>query len=368
MDRESLPDISREDLEIIPIVRAETIPGGWYTSPQIHEFEKEGIFSQTWQYIGHLGGLKSPGDHIVGEVADNPIIVVRGQDQELRAFYNVCRHRGGPLALEDGHANVLQCKYHGWTYLLDGSLRGTPKLDRTELFDRKEYGLIPVSVDTWEGLIFVNLTKDGSALLSLLKGIAERIIPISLAAKKFFHRVTYDVNCNWKVYVDNYLEGYHLPYVHPELFKLLDYQNYVTETFEYYSLQHSPFRQKDNPYGSEKDTAFYFFVWPNFMLNILPNRLQTNLVVPVAHNRCMVIFDYFYDDIASKKAKEMIREDMEYSDKVQREDIDICERVQKGLASRAYTRGRFSVEMEQGVYHFQKLLKQAYSKALLTAR
>lgn len=365
---QSIPDISKDDLEINPIARAETIPGNWYTSLYIHEFEKEAIFARAWQYIGHLGRLMSPGDHIISEVADNPIIAVRGQDEVLRAFYNVCRHRGGPLALEDGHANVLQCKYHGWTYLLDGSLRGTPKFDRTELFDRKDYGLVPVNVDAWEGLVFVNLGKDGFPLQSLFEGIAGRISPISLASKKFFHSARYHLNCNWKVYVDNYLEGYHLPYVHPELFKLLDYQNYVTETFEYYSLQHSPFREKDNPYGSDKDSAFYFFVWPNFMLNILPARLQTNLVVPVAHNQCMVIFEYFYDDIVSEKALKMIREDIEYSDKVQQEDIDICQRVHKGLASRAYTRGRFSIEMEQGVYHFQKLLKQAYSKALSTAR
>ena len=214
----------------------------------------------------------------------------------------------------------------------------------------------------------MNLTKDGIPLQSLFKGIAERISPISFTAKQFFHRATYRVNCNWKVYVDNYLEGYHVPYVHPELFKLLDYQNYVTETFEYHSLQHSPFRQKDNPYGSDNDSAFYFFVWPCFMLNVLPNRLQTNLVVPGSHDWCTVIFDYFYDDIASEKAVKMIREDIEYSDKVQQEDIDICQRVQKGLASRAYTRGRFSVEMEQGVYHFQSLLKKAYSNALSTAR
>lgn len=356
--------ISRRDLKIVPIERADTIPASWYTNPEISEFEKEAIFARTWQNIGHLGTLQKSGDHIVGSVADNPVIAVRGHDQKLRAFYNVCRHRGGPLALDDGTSNVLQCKYHGWTYLLDGSLRGTPKFDRTELFDRKDYGLIPINVDTWEPLVFVRLVKDDVSLHTIFKGLAERISPTSVASKKFFHRATYDVNCNWKVYVDNYLEGYHVPYVHPELFKLLDYQNYVTETFEHYSLQHSPLRRNGSPYGSDAGAAFYFFVWPNFMLNILANRLQTNLVVPTGHRRCKVIFDYFYDDIASEQSKKMIREDIEYSDRVQFEDIQICQQVQKGLESRAYTRGRFSVDMEQGVYHFQKLLKRAYSDGL----
>lgn len=359
-DASKFPDVTENDLAILPLERSETIPASWYTDPRYHELDMEAIFSRTWQGVGHNSRLQNPGDQMVAAVADNPILVVHGNDEKLRAFYNVCRHRGGPIALEDGNSKMLQCKYHGWTYQLEGSLRGTPRFDRTELFDRKDYGLIPVRLDTWEGLVFVNLSDNSIPLQSLFKGIAERLRPISLKDKKFYRRVMYEVKCNWKVYVDNYLEGYHLPFVHPELCKLLDYQNYVTETFEYYSLQHSPIKQEESLYGSNGGPAYYFFVWPNFMLNILPGRVQTNLVIPTAPNMTTVIFDYYYDDITSEASLKMVEEDIRYSDSIQQEDIEICQHVQKGLESRAYTKGRFSVECENGVYHFQSLLKEAY--------
>ena len=360
----TLPALVPEELDIQPLEQSETIPSSWYVDPIFHEFDKEAIFSQTWQHIGPASGVEQPGDQLVSTAAGNPIIAVRDQERQLRAFYNVCRHRGGPIALHDCNTKVLQCKYHGWTYLLDGSLRGTPRFDRTELFDKKDYGLVPVRLDAWERMLFVNLAENGRPLAPLFEGIKERISPLALSTKKFVRRITYEVHANWKVYVDNYLEGYHLPYVHPELCNLLDYRNYVTETFEWYSLQHSPIQQGNNLYGSSADPAYYFFIWPNFMLNILPGRLQTNTVIPVAHNQCLVRFDYYYDDISSEGALKMIEEDVAYSDTVQKEDMEICEHVQRGLESRAYNKGRFSVECENGVHHFQSLLKKAYRQAL----
>lgn len=348
------------DLRILPLPRAETIPSAWYTDPSFHELDKRAIFDHSWHNIGHLSRLKNPGDYIIGTAAENPVIVVRGQDAVLRAFYNVCRHRGGPLALEDGCGKVLQCKYHGWTYLLDGSLRGTPKFDRTELFDKKEYGLVPLNIDVWEGLVFVNPDMRASPVATFFQGIPERIAPISLSSRKFYKRVTYTVRCNWKVYVDNYLEGYHLPFVHPELCNLLDFQNYITETYDWYSFQYSPIQQEQNIYGEAGQMAFYYFVWPNFMLNILPDRLQTNLVLPDGHDKCIVLFDYYYDEVESEPARARAEADIEYSHKIQLEDIGICEHVQKGLQSNAYDKGRFSVEFENAVHHFQSLLKNAY--------
>lgn len=363
--KNQLPRVSPGDLKIVPLERAETIPSTWYSDPGFHAFDQQSIFSQTWQNIGHLSRLPNPGDQIVATVAGNPILAVKGQDSVVRSFYNICRHRGGPLALEDCNSKVLQCKYHGWTYLLDGSLRGTPRFDRTELFDKKDYGLVPVALDTWESLLFVKLSKNSTSLGKVFEGIKQRIAPhYSLATMKFHRRVVYPVQCNWKVYVDNYLEGYHLPFVHPELCNLLDYQNYVTETFEYSSLQHSPIRQTKSPYGGGEGPAYYFFVWPNFMVNMLPGRVQTNVVCPVTPNTCEVHFDYYYEDITSEEAQKRAEEDVAYSDRVQKEDSEICERVQKGLESQAYDKGRFSVECENGVYHFQCLLKRAYRTAL----
>ncbi|MBI3871899.1 MAG: aromatic ring-hydroxylating dioxygenase subunit alpha [candidate division Zixibacteria bacterium] len=339
-DISALPDFTPAHFRVAPLAESETIPSSWYTCAGYHALEQEQILARTWQGIGHVSRLENAGDCIVAVVADNPVLVVRGNDRMLRAFFNVCRHRGGPLATEDGHCRMLQCHYHGWTYRLDGSLRGVPRWDRVDLFDKKDYGL-------------VRITRNGASLL---------------AGKSFFKRVVYDVRCNWKVYVDNYLEGYHLPHVHPELCSLLDVQKYVTETGEHHSLQYSPFQSGDSIYGSGGNEAYYFFIWPNVMLNIIPGRLQTNRVVPVCHDHCQVIFDYFYDDVTSPEARQRADADLEYSHKIQLEDIGICEHVQRGLGSRAYDRGRFSVECEEGVYHFQSLLKRAYERIYAASR
>ena len=359
MSPETLPDFSAEALRIIPLARAETIPARWYTDPRFHAFDGEAVFMRSWQYIGHEGLIPHAGDYVLATVAGNPVIVVRGHEEEIRAYYNVCRHRGGPLATQErGNVRMLQCQYHGWTYRLDGCLRGVPRFDRTELFDKADYGLIPVAVAIWQGLLFVNLSDRPLPLAELMEGIEARIAPLDLRHLSFYRRVWYEVACNWKVYVDNYLEGYHLPLVHPELCDALDYRSYATETARYYSLQYSPLRAGEGVYGEGE--AFYYYAFPNTMLNILPDRLQMNRVLPVSHDRTRVLFDYYYADVASAGAIRKIEEDLDFSDRVQQEDIEICEHVQLGLQSRAYDRGRFSVECEQGVYHFQCLLKEAY--------
>lgn len=360
------PLINKKELEIQPIERAETIPSGWYTNPEIFEFEKDVIFSNYWQLVCHESRLANPGDVFTLEVADNPIIVLRDKACQLRAFYNVCRHRGGPLAVKKGTTSVLQCQYHGWTYLLDGSLRGIPQWDRVDLFDKKEFGLLPVELQTRDGLIFINLSKQPEDINTFLEGINDRISPIILSDFKFHSEQRYTIDCNWKVYVDNFLEGYHVPIVHPELAKLLDYRRYVTETSDWHSLQYSPFKGHtgDNLYGAKDGEAYYYFIFPNIMLNILPGRLQTNTVKPISPCTCEVIFSYYYLGLENEKAQKIIRDDIFYSDKIQQEDIEICKAVQKGLKSKGYNKGRFSVEREEGVYHFQCLLKNVYKQAV----
>ncbi|NNF58970.1 MAG: aromatic ring-hydroxylating dioxygenase subunit alpha, partial [Rhodothermaceae bacterium] len=342
----------------------------WYTEPAFHAFDEAQVIATAWQYAGHTSHLAEPSSYLTLPVAGEPVVVVRTKEGDLRAFYNVCRHRGGPLATAAcGHLRkgVLQCQYHGWTYRLDGMLRGVLRFDRTELFDKRDYGLVPVAVQTWEGLVFVHLDDDPPSLAAQMNGIRERIAPLDLTTVQFHQRVVYDVACNWKVYVDNFLEGYHIPLVHPELATLLDVRAYETETYPHYSLQHSPLRGEGALYGADDSAAFYYFVFPNTVLNILPGRLQVNRVIPVAADCCQVVFDYAYTDATSPEAQEIIAVDLDLSDRVQAEDAAICAHVQRGLTSRAYDRGRFSVEAEVGVYHFQCLLKEAYRRALETA-
>jgi choline monooxygenase len=356
------PALDPADLESTPIERSWTIPSRWYTDPAFHVLDRDAVFARHWQCVGHLAELPEPGSFITATVAESPVIVLRDREGMLRAFYNVCRHRGGPLATaRSGCVKALTCQYHGWTYLLDGSLRGVPRWDRVDLFDKKDYGLVPLRVETWQDQVFVNLDPLGVPLDVALEAIAERIAPVRLDAMTFVRRIDYEVACNWKVYVDNFLEGYHVPYVHPELMKLYDFRQYRTETFEHYSLQWTPLAAGDAPYEIRPgDNAFYYCVFPNYMMNILPGRVQTNVVVPLGHDRCRVEFRFFYRDAAGAAAERAIADDLDYSDRVQREDMDICEQVQRGLGSRAYDRGRFSVDAEQGVHHFQERLRVAY--------
>lgn len=363
------PRIEAADLESMPIERASTIPSAWYTDPAFHALDREAIFARTWQGVGHLGLLPEPGSYFTTTVADDPVIVLRDRDGTLRAYFNVCRHRGGPLATEPtGCVKALTCQYHGWTYLLDGSLRGVPRWDRVDLFDRKDYGLKPIRVETWQGQVFVNLDAAAEPLARSVEGIAERIAPVRLDTMTFVRRIDYEVACNWKVYVDNFLEGYHVPYVHPELMKLYDFRQYRTEGFPHYSLQWAPLAPGDAPYEIRAgDNAYYYCLFPNYMLNILPGRVQTNLVVPLGPDRCRVEFGFHYREATGADAERAIADDLDYSDRVQREDMDICVQVQRGLRSRAYDRGRFSVDAELGVHHFQERLREAY-RAFQAAR
>lgn len=364
--RADFPELSEVDLRSDPIERSETIPSTWYTDPRFDALDREAVFASTWQGVGHRQMLDRPGAYFLATAADNPLIVLADTDGAVRAFYNVCRHRGGPLAIEpSGCVKALTCKYHGWTYLLDGTLRGVPRFDRTELFDKRDYGLVPVATEVWRDFVFVHLGQPAlPPLEQVMAGIAERLAAVPFAEMRLVHRVDYPVEANWKVYVDNYLEGYHIPYVHPELNKALDYSSYTTELALWYSLQHSPLKD-DNVYTKDGGgEAFYYWIYPNLMLNVLPHRIQANLVVPDGPDRCKVIFWYYYLDPAAPGRDRQIAEDVAYSDMVQGEDRDICQRVQTGLRSRAYHRGRFSVDMEGGVYHFQQLLKASYRRWL----
>ena len=342
---------------------AVTLPATAYADPEFHAFEREAVFARNWQLVTRAGKLANPGDHVVAEIAGRPIIMVRGEDKVLRGFFNVCRHRAGPLALADGNAKQLQCKYHGWTYTLAGELRAAHEMKEAADFDMSCIHLDAIQMAEWEGMVFVALKPPVAGIEQLLAGIRERIRPIEPAKFHFHCHVGYDVACNWKAYVDNYLEGYHLPHVHPGLNKLLDYREYTTQTAEWYSWQHSPLDGSQGPYAEGE--AHYYFVYPNMMLNILPGRLQTNLVAPVSAGHCRVLFDYYYADMESTAAKQMIAEDLRFSDEVQKEDIAICERVQKGLESGSYKAGRISPKRESGVHHFQELIRKAYRDAVI---
>jgi len=348
------------DLLSTDLDRATALPARYYRGEAMLAMENQAVFARSWQPLAHQGQLAEPGDHVVGEIGGVPVIVVRGQDGVLRAFPNVCRHRAGPLALCNGKgARALHCKYHGWTYTLEGQLRSAPEMGGAADFDVASIHLPPLRVQEWHGLVFVALSGETPDLEQVYGGIGERIAPIDLAAMRFLRRDSYDIACNWKVYVDNFLEGYHLPHVHPGLSRLLDYRVYDTELFPWYSLQSSPLRNSSEIYGDGE--AFYYFVYPNVMLNIMPGRMQTNRILPIGPSGCRVEFDYYYAQDEAALAR--IDADRSFSDEVQAEDIAICEAVQKGLASGSYEAGRLCPRRESGVWHFHNLLRAAYARA-----
>lgn len=336
---------------------ARALPAEVYAEDLYAVLDRTEILHRSWQLVAHQSQLSAVGDWVVHEVADQPIIVVN-TGQGIQAFHNVCRHRAGPLATENGHGKTLMCRYHGWNYHLDGRLKSAPEMHTTAGFSVADYHLPKIKTALWQGLVFVAFKGDVPSLAEVTDGIAEQLSPIDLSTMQFQRRDEFIIDCNWKVYVENYLEGYHLPHVHPGLNQLLDYKSYQTQLSHWHSHQFSPLEQSDGIYGAGQ--AHYFFIYPNTMLNVLPNRLQTNQVLPLSNNRCRVLFDYLYAKVPG--LEQLIEQDQQFSDQVQDEDIQICEAVQKGLASGSYDSGPLCMKRESGLHHFQEMVRTAYRK------
>jgi len=341
---------------------AYTIPAPWYTDARIAQLELHNVFSRTWQAVGRTSQVEKPGQYVTATVAGEPIVAVRGSDGKLRAFYNVCRHHAMTVMNEPcGHAQHMRCPYHGWTYNLEGELRGMTEFEGVCNFDRAQNGLVPVRVEAWENFIFVNLDPHAAPLhdfLGTLVGLAQ---PLNFGGLKFVERRSYIQQCNWKVYVDNFLDGgYHVPHMHKGLNSVLDYTNYTIENVDRCCVQSSPVAVDKSSEASaaatrKGDRAYYFWQYPNFMLNWYEGYLDTNLVIPLGIDRCEVIFDFYFGD-TSEAQMPYIRESMGVSERVQQEDIVICDGVQRGLSSRAYQAGRLSVRREAGEHLFHRLL------------
>lgn len=347
------------------IAGASTIPARLYTDAVFLELERERIFGRTWQLVARAEQLAEKGMYVTAEIGDEAIVLVNDGDG-LRGFHNVCLHRAGPVAQGCGRRQTLQCRYHGWTYSLRGELLRAPEMEGVERFSPEQMRLIPVQVARWGPLVFANLDPKAPPLEHFLEDIPERAARFDAHAMRWVMRKEYAVACNWKVYVDNYLEGYHLPVVHPGLHKELDYDAYRVEPHRYYSLQHAPLRpmhegadRKYLPTEDRGSDAQYYWLFPNIMLNVYQGMMQTNVVLPDGPDRTTVIFEWF-----SARPPANVADDPEwarlvaFSDEIQDEDVEICEVVQRNLRSRVYDRGRYSAKRENGVHHFHSLLHE----------
>lgn len=348
---------------------ASTIPAPWYLDERVAELERQRVFGGTWIAVGRTDQVSAPGQFFTVELGGEPLVIVRGTDGELRAFFNVCRHHAAAVVnVPCGTLQHLRCPYHGWTYGLDGALKGAPEFAGVCNFDRANNGLVPVHVATWEQFIFVTLNEKAQPLIESLGDLPNRIAPLGLENLRFFERKSYTLRCNWKVYVDNYLDGgYHVPHLHKGLNSVLDYKEYTIENGERFCLQSSPMvsTEEHASFAATRtgDRAYYYWLYPNFMINVYEGVMDTNLVLPIAPDACLVQFDFFFADV-SESRRAHNAESVAVSDRVQEEDVDICESVQRGLRSRAYGAGRLSVRREAGEHLFHRLLARDLTSSL----
>ncbi|MBZ5679363.1 MAG: aromatic ring-hydroxylating dioxygenase subunit alpha [Acidobacteriia bacterium] len=349
--------------------RAWTLPAQLYTDAAVYAAENERIFSRTWQVVGHHSQVANPGDYFTTELAGEPLLIVRDAGGELRGFYNVCRHRAGPPAEGCGSRKLFRCGYHGWTYGLDGALISATEVEGVEGFRAEDFALTPVCTEEWFNFIFVNLDPAAKPLLESLGELPHQAAKFPFPGMKLFERRTYDMKCNWKTYVDNYLEGYHLPSVHPGLNRELDYNAYVVEPYARHVRQFSPIRgaqpgdatPRRYPEARADLTTDYFWIFPNWMLNCYPDNVSLNIVLPVEPERSLAVFEWYLpeQDHNGPAAKASVQ----FSHQIQIEDVNICEVVQKNLRSRSYSRGRFSVKQERGVHAFHRMYAEAMNAA-----
>jgi choline monooxygenase len=345
------------------VARAHTLDASWYLDPAVYTLERERIFARTWQPVCRLSDVAKPGDYIAAEAAGEPIVVTRDMSGTIRAYYNVCPHRAGALARGQGNRKSLQCLYHGWTFSLEGKLVRVPGFEGTENFDQGCFGLHAVQVDTWGPYVFVNLDPTAPSLAESWGTVFNQTTRVDLSEWNLVERYDYLIDCNWKVYVDNYVEGYHVPFAHPGLNREMNLDDYYVDTHRMHSTQRVVVKPADQgnpakrryPNPKHDDQICYHAIFPNFMIDVYPDNLSTNILKPVGVDKCLLTFEWFFrPDVDQETIDGMVK----FADEVQYEDIEICEYVQQNLKSRAYQRGRFSARHENGVHHFQALVHE----------
>ncbi|WP_228850982.1 SRPBCC family protein [Aegicerativicinus sediminis] len=360
------------DFHVHPNINlAETLPTEFYRSETVFEALKEKVFLKTWQYVGHenlvpFAGFVHPFMYLENYV-NEPLLLSKDHLNRINCISNVCTHRGNLVVHDSGQLSDLRCMYHGRRFSIDGTFKSMPEFEDAENFPRPCDNLKQFLVGTMEPFIFVGL-KPSFDFDEIVKIMAKKIgfLPLLSFYEYKSRNKDYEVNCHWALYCDNYLEGFHIPFVHEDLNSVLDYGNYTTELHNYASLQigyadedEEVFNLPENheDYGKHV-AAYYFWVFPNMMFNFYPWGLSINIVSPISINKTKVSFITYVNDESKldKGAGALL-------DKVEKEDEFVVEQVQKGVQSRFYSTGRFSPKREQGVHHFHRLLARFISSS-----
>jgi phenylpropionate dioxygenase-like ring-hydroxylating dioxygenase large terminal subunit len=343
-----------------------TTPWDWYSDPAVLRLERERIFRRAWQYAGRRDQVGEPGAFFTCDAGGVPVVVVRGKDGTLRAFLNVCRHRGSLVCEGSGRRKTLQCPYHAWTYDLDGSLRAAPRADRELVaHDRDALGLVAIPVDTWGPFVFVNPDPDAAPLTETLGELPVLVAGAGLDvdALRFLRRSESSYEANWKVCAENFLECYHCQVAHPAFSKVVDVSKdaYRLEESRWFSSQYGPVKERwagaFDPTGEIARGQFHF-LWPNTTINVMPGHANLSIgpIVPTGAERTARFLDYFVGpDVDAAWIEEMLA----FDDQVGAEDTVLVERVQRGLRSGAVPHGHLLLESERLIAHFQRLLVDA---------
>jgi phenylpropionate dioxygenase-like ring-hydroxylating dioxygenase large terminal subunit len=356
-----------------------TLPAPWYSDPAVLRLEQERIFKHSWQYAGVAPDAAEPGQFFTSRAGDIPVVVLRDRENDLRAFVNVCRHRGHEIARGCGRRETLQCPYHAWTYDLDGSLRSAPRSDREDGFDSSNWGLLPVLVDTWGPLVFVNPDTAAAPLAETLGDLPQVIHErgLDLAGLEYRGRSReWVVEANWKLVVENYLECYHCPVAHKGLSRLIDVgpDAYALATDRWTSSQFGPVSDqvesgngRDLPYvpnGPIRSSQFHY-VWPNWTLNTFPGPPNLRVLVfePAGPEHTRTYADGFW---APGTPDDVVAEITAFGAVVGQEDNDLVESVHRGLRSGAVEQGRLLLGSERLLQHFQLLVHDAVVDDIVT--
>jgi len=338
------------------LARAETLEARLYHAAEAFELERQRIFAREWILVGHESEVAEPGRTLAECLAGYPIFVQRGRDGSLRGFHNVCRHRAGPL-VEDGRGthHSLRCRYHGWTYDEEGRLKSARDFGDAEDFDPARYSLFPIRVARARGFVFVNLDEGAAPLESALGPFLELARDVPFEAASFFGRVQHELACNWKTYVENYLEGYHIPFLHTALSREVETRAYRVEPGPGYVLHDVPTRA-----GTENPVYKGFWAWvaPNVAFNVYGNGMSVERMLPTGPRRTRIEYLFFFDDLG-ESGRETREAALAMCARVTGEDRMICEAVQRNLEAGIYTRGRLSPQHEAGVHAFQERVRAA---------
>jgi choline monooxygenase len=336
----------------VPVADAAmTFPASMYRDPAVYERERAQVFGREWIVFARTEQLTRPGSCVAGVVAGYPLVLVVDRDGELRGFHNVCRHRAGPLVDDgEGRASGFVCRYHGWSYDTNGRLLNPRDFaDSSEGLDRDAFSLFPLRAERWRNLVFVNLDASAPPLLDDLSAFFAEADPFPIESFRHGGELAHDLDCNWKTYVDNYLEGYHIPFVHPELNREIDARRYSVTVGDRYCRHSAPTRD------GAVNAGRWLFRWPNLALNVYPNAMVVERIQPLSAHSTRVAYSYFFSDPDDPANDEVIR----ISKAVIEEDRAIVEAVQRNLDAGVYERGRLSPRHEAGVHQFQQLVRTA---------